>query len=484
MSATRTVESKKTIFTEAPVVIGPKWNRDENDSMQFHCVGCFEPIRMLNFTCPFCHWPCCSIECIGLASTDLHQIECAILQGGKGPTNKTNIQSLHDYFRNDIILALKILVLQNKYPKRFKTIMEMEANEKKRKSSDNFNDAEEKIKFIDDNYINPLIKAEEKLGKTILALKDHKILHKIFGVIESNAMYISLPNGLEICGIYPTACLLEHSCLPNCGYRFDMKNGFKIIVESGREIKSGEHMTTTYSHILWTTQLRQQHLKDTKYFMCSCIRCADPTELGTNFSTLRCIGTDEGTCNGYHTPVNPLSLKTEWTCNKCPIKVENAQVNYILGKMNDEVDNLQASTPSPNAVEDLMEKLSAFLHPNHQHMFALKHSLVQLIGSHKDSPIDKISESVLKQKLALANELLGITKILDPSSIRIPVYTAILFIEKHNALMEFHKRGGHQSNIDEAKKSLEEAREVLRNEQDDFQGKQLCQKVENALIKF
>jgi hypothetical protein len=79
---------------------------------------------------------------------------------------------------------------------------------------------------------------------------------------------------------------------------------------------------------------------------------------------------------------------------------------------------------------------------------------------------------------------LKIVKILDPSSIRIPVYTAILLIEKHNALIELQRRKSDKSNNDEAKKLLEEALVVLRNEQDDFQGKQLYQKVENALLKF
>lgn len=483
LRATREISSKTTIFTEAPIIIGPKWNR-EDESIQFNCVGCFEPIRILNCTCPICHWPACSIECIGLASNDLHQIECAMLKGGKGPKDTTNIHSLHAYFRTDIILAIKILVMQIKNPKKFKTILEMESNEKLRKSSDNYKDAEEKIDFIEENYLKPLLKAEEKIGKTILSLKDRKTLHKIFGIIETNAMYISLSTGSEICGIYPTGCLMEHSCLPNCGYRFDMKNGFKIIVEAARDIKPEEHLTTTYSHVLWTTQLRQQHLKETKYFTCSCDRCKDPTELNTNFSTLRCIGTDENSCNGYHLPVDPLSLKTKWACNKCPVKVDNEQVNFIVGKMNDEVDNLQASQPTPNAVEDLIDKLSPFLHPSHQHMFALKHSLVQLIGGHKDSQIDKISESLLDKKLQLANELLKIVKILDPSSIRIPVYTAILLIEKHNALIELQRRKSDKSNNDEAKKLLEEALVVLRNEQDDFQGKQLYQKVENALLKF
>lgn len=44
-----------------------------------------------------------------------------------------------------------------------------------------------------------------------------------------------------------------------------------------------------YTHMLWTTQARKEHLLNTKYFSCQCPRCADPTELGTHISALRCL---------------------------------------------------------------------------------------------------------------------------------------------------------------------------------------------------
>jgi hypothetical protein len=52
----------------------------------------------------------------------------------------------------------------------------------------------------------------------------------------------------------------------------------------------GEHIATMYTHALWGTQARREHLTATKYFSCRCKRCSDPTELGTNTSGLRCLG--------------------------------------------------------------------------------------------------------------------------------------------------------------------------------------------------
>lgn len=486
MRASRDISAKTKIFSEAPCIVGPKWNSEDVDpsTVSFTCVGCYEPIKVLHYKCPNCFWPACSSACIGLTNPDLHDIECGLLKIGKGPANRTDIKSINDYFRNDALLALKILLLQRKNPKKFKAIMEMESNDKNRLLTYNFKEAEERINYLEDNFLSGLKKAEEKSGQVILPLKDKKILHKIFGIIETNAMYISLPTGTEICGLYPTGCLMQHSCLPNCGYSFDMRNGFKIIVEAAGEIKAEEFLTTTYSHILWSTQLRHQHLKDTKYFTCNCERCKDPFELGTNFSTLRCLGTEEGPCNGLQLPTDPLSAQTEWACNKCPIKISNEHVSYITGRMNEEIESTLGASPSPKILEELIEKLEQFLHPTHYHMFTLKHALLQLYGNHKDSPISTLSDKLLIKKLDLCNELLPIVQKLDAHSVRIPIYSAILLFEKHNALIECRKRNFNSGDIDEATKCLQEAQKILSNELDSAQGKQLNHQIEDALLKL
>ena len=43
-----------------------------------------------------------------------------------------------------------------------------------------------------------------------------------------------------------------------------------------------------YSDPMWATANRQNHLYETKYFRCKCPRCTDPTELGTEFSFIKC----------------------------------------------------------------------------------------------------------------------------------------------------------------------------------------------------
>jgi hypothetical protein len=480
MKTTKDVEANSVLITEAPLCIGPKWTIDADEGFSnFSCVGCFEPIKILHHKCMSCFWPACNNGCAGLTNPELHDIECQFLKAGKGPANKTDIQSIKEYFRMDTLLALKILLLQRKFPKKFKAIMEMESNEKKRRNTANYKEAEERIDYLETNFLKPLQIAEEKNGQVILPLKDRKTLHKIFGIIETNAMYIRLPTGTEICGLYPTASLLQHSCLPNVSYNFDMKNAFKIVVKAARAIEKGESLSTSYTHVLWGTDQRQNHLQDNKYFTCNCKRCIDPTELGLYFSALRCIGSEDENCNGIQLPTNPTSLvDNEFACTKCPVKISLENVNFITGKMNDEVENLLASTPKVNELEEMIEKLKPFLHENHYLFFNLKHTLIQL------SMNDKMNDDELKSKIDMCNDLLRICNTLDPYGIRITFYISIILYEKAKCLLEMNKRSNEASFKDEAKVCLEMAKKTISNDQDTSEGKQLISNIDNMLFIF
>lgn len=67
-------------------------------------------------------------------------------------------------------------------------------------------------------------------------------------------------------------------------------------------IKKGEQHYTTYTYTLNGTAERQKHLRAGKFFICRCERCLDPTELGTHFSSLKCLECE----NGNVIPLNPL----------------------------------------------------------------------------------------------------------------------------------------------------------------------------------
>lgn len=273
--------------------------------------------------------------------------------------------------------------------------------------------------------------------------------------------------------------------MPNCHFIFDKKNGFKLTVRAARDIKKGEHIATCYSNVTWGTQVRRQHLRDMKYFNCSCIRCSDPLEIATNFSSLKCIGIDEGLCGGIQVPVNPLG-NTEWICNKCSARVSGDEIADIMIKMNHEIDHVMEKEATVPAIETLMEKLATFLHPNHYHIFALKHTLIQLYGNHRDYAIETMAVGSLKRKLRFCDDLLDIVQRLDPYNIRLSIYTSVILYEKFNAIVETHRRQLNEithNNVD-AVKCLERAQFMLINELDTMQGRLLNAKVVEALEKY
>lgn len=268
-----------------------------------------------------------------------------------------------------------------------------------------------------ENFFGKLHDLETKANQVVLPDISSDTIHQLCGIIDVNSLEIN--QDAEVSALYPTAYLMEHNCVCNTIHTFDgQEEQFKITVRASVPIKKGEHITTMYTHALWGTQARREHLKETKYFTCQCKRCCDPTELGTNLSALRCLGTEETPCGGVQLPIDPLKEDTEWTCNKCPAKLDNNEVSYLINQIGEEVDYIQLGNPTVIELDGLLSKLLNFLHPNHYHCYAIKHSLVQLYGYQQGYMPNQISDELLKKKSTICRELLEVTRIIDPGNAR------------------------------------------------------------------
>lgn len=342
---------------------------------------------------------------------------------------------------------------------------------------------------MENNYLKRIKLTEEKTSKSLLSECDTKILHKLCGIIETNSLNIELDGDRELNGLYAQASRLEHSCLPNCFYTFDNTSGFRLCVRAARDIKTGEDLSIMYTHILWGTQMRLEHLRSIKYKVCVCKRCTDPTELGTYLSALKCFGSEEiGTCDGIQLPVKPLSRSTEWSCTKCPIKITSEQVQYLMSQMSDEVEAVKANITD---LESLITKLSQFLHPNHYHLFALKHSLIQIQGHQKNSTQNILTDTQLQDKIEMCESLLKICDTLDPNSIRLSIYKSIILYELQQTIIELNKRRLKSMKDNDVKQFIEEnfkrastylkrSKNVLEFEISTKHGKSLIQNIDEA----
>ncbi len=96
--------------------------------------------------------------------------------------------------------------------------------------------------------------------------------HPFSGVVKTNA----LPCGPDsfIGGIYPTICLINHSCLPNAHNNWNSETECETI-HAIRHIYAGEEITISYDKG-GTSDARRTYLKDAFGFDCTCGTCSLP----------------------------------------------------------------------------------------------------------------------------------------------------------------------------------------------------------------
>ena len=103
--------------------------------------------------------------------------------------------------------------------------------------------------------------------------------------------------------------LINHSCTANTKHTLYIKNR-RIAVQAQTDIRQGEEILINYTSFIVGTLLRRRKIEKNWYFQCECARCADPTELGSHLSSLRC-----GKCGRPMTQVAPLKPNSPWKCS-------------------------------------------------------------------------------------------------------------------------------------------------------------------------
>ncbi|XP_066994527.2 SET domain-containing protein SmydA-8 [Anabrus simplex] len=465
--ATRDLKPGDLLLSEVPLVVGPKI-RDAAPS----CLNCLRRIDPNPSTarCPLCLWLFCTPTC----PTDpkVHAPECCIL--------RLDPRRPPCY---DVITPLRCLLLQRKHPERWKQLLSMEAHNKERgPETDTYKEIQKQVAGpLHNRYL-------QHLDSDVLEHRSVELIHQLCGILDVNALEIRLPEGNEIIAVYPTAFLMEHSCVPNTRHSFEMSPGsrqYRITVRAARNIFKGDHITTMYTHALWGTQARRDHLKSTKYFSCRCPRCSDPTELGTYLSALRCLGTTSNgePCGGIHLPVFPLEDETEWHCDRCLMSLSSSQVAELVTHIGEEVDNVQQGSPTVKELEALLDKMSHLLHPHHYHCYSVKHSLVQLYGQQHGYKPEQLTESQIKRKIEMSRDLLKVTEMLDPGWARLALYGTVLQYELQSALLLLARKTGKNlaEAVKEGRSLLQEALKILEPEPEMSAGSKMSQLIQKAL---
>ncbi|CAG7786915.1 unnamed protein product [Allacma fusca] len=371
------VEIKKgtLILSEKYLVAGPM------RSSGLICLGCHSEFRdnKDRRQCSKCSWPVCGEKC---ASSKFHVNECKFFMENKIPPPRVLDNNSETAFDFGAITVLRGLLLKLNNEHDWKLLQTLEHHSQVRKDLPLW---EENVK----NVVEPLGKRYE-LNKFFT---DEEI-HNVCGILEVNAF--ELGEEFSYRGIFPSAAMMAHECIPNATHFEDSKEGI-IQIRSTVDIPPGTPITGT-------TQ-RRRMLVETKFFECVCDRCSDPAELGTNMSTLLCPK-----CRTGHV----LNAKAKdkdilWQCSSCQAIMYPEEVDLLLDKYMSTAE----STNGVRASETFLQDCSKYFHKNHFVPFGVKFNLCQAYGREK-TPIQELHESELEKKLVLCQEVLEILDRVTP----------------------------------------------------------------------
>lgn len=150
-----------------------------------------------------------------------------------------------------------------------------------------------------------------------------------------------------------------------------------------------------------------------KYFRCECTRCADPTELGTHLSSLKC----QSCLIGCLIQTSMHSQQSKWTCLNCNTIESNEKINDILCEIRHQVNN---SGSHMEHIELIIDKYARVLHPNHYLLIEMKQKLAAIIRHMGEvNGAFAVSVKLLKRKIELCKEIAPLLDILQPGISRL-----------------------------------------------------------------
>ncbi|XP_038222452.1 SET domain-containing protein SmydA-8 [Zerene cesonia] len=407
--ANKDLNAGELIFTDTPFVFGPK-----QDSPPL-CLACFCPVD--NSMCTRCSWPICSEAC---EKAPQHKIECDVFSAVK-----VKFQPVDDWTvaspQLDCITPLRMLIAKERDPDRWHSELEaMETHTEERMKRPSW-EAEQ------NNVINFLLN-HCKLS----ARFSRELVEKVCGILAVNAVEIPSRGGFSSHAVYPFLAIAAHSCVPNIVHTI-LYDDYRVQVRAAVPIKSGDILYLSYTHALAPTLTRREYLLESKFFNCECERCADPTEMGTHLSTLKCSKCD----NGVIISNNSLDNDAEWNCTdkKCCFKTSGAAMRKMLSVIQTEVDQLDSIEPGPQAIEQreaFINKYKSVFHPRHSVLLSVKYTLAELYGRVEGYTIDELPDLMLERKVEMCRLVLKTLDIILPGESRM---RGMMLYELHAPLM-------------------------------------------------
>ncbi|CAK1602878.1 unnamed protein product [Parnassius mnemosyne] len=324
--ARKRIHKGELILTNKPLATGPRYS-DSNISF---CSYCYETSDE-NKSCEKCGLLMCLENC---NVSQMHQEECKFISTYWKPKSRKFLSILG---RIRIYIQLFLLSSEKR-----EILLHLQHD-----TSSTFQDL-------------------ESIFSCFHIPKDHiEFMKTMHSILKINSFRIPSNNRektIRLCGLYPLAAFLNHSCVPNTRNIF--KKDKTMEVYASRDIEIGEEILSCYTSLLWCTPVRRYQLHISKNFWCKCSRCNDATEMGTKLSALKCFIKE---CAGALLPQHPINPTTDWCCDTCHAKVPITQINFLQSIIGSLVRILseEEDIDQQNVV---LKRLESFL-PSYSHIF-------------------------------------------------------------------------------------------------------------------
>ncbi|CAH1180294.1 unnamed protein product [Phaedon cochleariae] len=438
------------IFTEKPFIYGPK------SDTPCICLGCYSYVDC-TYHCSKCSWPVCNENCEKLFCHRDYECEVFAKASVKFQTVQDPTEVCLQY---ECLTPLRMLLAKEKDPMRWKEVECMEAHNEVRKT-----------KPIWDFNQHNVVEYLRNVCKLDRFPED--LIHTVCGILEINAFEAKNSAGYTFRCLYPKLAILSHDCVSNIHHAVDYKGtgdleDCNVTVRAAIDVKKGEALLSSYTYSLWPTLVRREFLRESKYFECTCQRCSDKTELGTNSGTLKCQKCD----NGVIIATDALDDECEWNCTHCDFKTRATAVRKVFAAIQSDIDGVEyiAGPEGIEARETLYKKYKSVLHPKHSYMTILRSGLVQLYGKAEGYTLDDLPDIILERKVELCHQLLEVLDVIEPGRSRIrgiilyEVHGPLMMLARHQYQNEVITKEDFRAQLKKAVDTLGSAVEILRQE--------------------
>ncbi|XP_027843219.2 SET domain-containing protein SmydA-8-like [Aphis gossypii] len=363
--ATRDYNAGDVIFVDVPLIVSPRAIGPDGTGSPV-CPVCYAAVTT-PIGCPGgCRWPVCGRQC---ADRPEHRDECRyVRQLRPKVTNKSDGQTWSVGIYNAITAVRGLSIRRGEY-KYFLDVLQKKLTER----------PTFEVEELKRNISMQLDENDEQIMITTCKIMDANCFETIVNRYNKS---------ISLKGLYPVASFMNHSCVPNTMHNFDVK--LQMIVKASLPIYKGQEITTNYTNSIWPTSLRQHHLLTSKQFICTCSRCCDSEEFGTELAALNCIVKN---CDGRILPINPLNKMSIWQCKICTKLVTSAEMICFYKDI--ETITKSISVFCPKSFEAILKSFN--IHKNSPYVVDLR---LKFIWKSKNNSLN-LEQLLYKEKLCV-----------------------------------------------------------------------------------